>query len=376
MSQTEQNEQNKDFDMAVNHKYFTKALLYVLNFTDTKSKAIMTDMIENYESSSQPEPDYTKTKKHKAHMALQKTCETIKSGFTQESEDFDQGKVIKKIYKVLTQNMDNFFPEQNTTLFQIKNEKNEVVTIIPGLDINLVLKQKFVSEEEMKLLWGNMYMMYISSANMVLATNEKKKTDKNTELLSAMRKWVSENNISEENLFVGLNATTGEYDVETMFANVNSQSQQDLSGMSTDDLLKMSGINKLFDMKELSKQLEELDEETIKKSAKDITKIIGAEGDSEIGNICDTLVQNAVSELKNSKDGNINIFEIAKTIANKVGKNMNKNQFEKTAQHFNNFMANSKDNLKNMTDENGNPIGDNILNSLNIPMQMAKMMGN
>lgn len=372
MSQTEQ---NKDFDMAVNHKYFTKALLYVLNFTDTKSKAIMSDMIENYESSSQPEPDYTKTKKHKSHMALQKTCETIKSGFTQEIEDFDQGKVIKKIYKVLTQNMDNFFPEQNTTLFQIKNEKNEVVTIIPGLDINLVLKQKFVSEEEMKLLWGNMYMMYISSANMILATNEKKKTDKNTELLSAMRKWVSENNISEENLFVGLNTTTGEYDVETMFANVNSQSQQDLSGMSTDDLLKMSGINKLFDMKNLSKHLEDLDDETIKKSAKDITKIIGAEGDSEIGNICDTLVQNAVSELKNSKDGNINIFEIAKTIANKVGKNMNKNQFEKTAQHFNNFMANSKDNLKNMTDENGNPIGDNILNSLNIPMQMAKMMG-
>jgi hypothetical protein len=367
--------QNKNFVMAVNHKYFTNSLLQILNLVEEKSNNIIADMIENYEKGAQSEPDYTKTKKYKAHITLQQTCKTIKNGFSQYSEHYDHGKVIKKIYKVLTQNLDKFFPEQDNSLFQVKNEKNELVTIIPGLDINLVLKQKFMSEENMKFLWGNLYMMYVSSASMILTLNsESKKTEKVKELLPQMRVKIVEMGVTQDNPFVGLNVETGEYDVETMFTNSDIP-QQDLSGMSTEDMLKMSGINKLFDMKELTKQLEELDDATIEKSAKDITKIIGADGDSDIGKICDTLVKNAVSELKNSKDGNIDIFGIARTVAQNVGKNMKKEDFEKTANHFNNFMANSQENFKNMKDENGNPISENLLNSLNIPLQMAKMMG-
>ena len=56
---------------------------------------------------------------------------------------------------------------------------------------------------------------------------------------------------------------------------------------------------------------------------------------------------------------------------------MKKNEFNETAAMFNNFMNNSQEAMKNMKDENGNPDpnGEQMMNALNIPMMMAKMMG-
>jgi hypothetical protein len=370
-------EQDKNFDVAVNHKFFTNSLLKILDLVENKSKEIITITQLSFDDGSQSEPDFKNTKKYKAHMNLQKTCETIKKGFTSENDDFDQGKIIKKIYKVITQNLDKFFPTPDLSLFQIKNEKNEVVTIIPGLDINLIVKGKQTMPEDLNQLWGNMYLMYISAANMINSINEHKKDGKVWDIIPKMREKVVEMGVVQDgaffNPFVGLNAETGEYDVNAMFSNV--ENMQDPSGVSMDDMLKLSGMDKLFNMKELSKQLKDIKEEDINEATKNITKLIGAEGDSDINEICDELVKNVVYDLQKNPEGNFNMFDIAKSVADRVGGKMKKDKFNKTAAHFNNFMNNSQDNLKDLKDEDGNPIGEKLMNTLNIPLQMAKMMG-
>jgi hypothetical protein len=370
-------EQNKNFDVAVNHKFFTNSLLKILEIVEKKSQEIIVATQESFDNGSQAEPDFKKTKKYKAHMKLQETCVTIRNGFVGDDENFDKGKIIKKIYKVLTQNLDKFYPTPDTSLFQIKNEKDEVVTIIPGLDINLIVKGKQTTPEDMNQLWGNMYMMYISATSMITSVNEHKKDGKVWEIIPKMREKVVEMGITQDgaffNPFVGLNVETGEYDVNTMFANV--ENMQDPSGISMENMLQMSGMDKLFNMKELSKQLKDIKEEDINEATKNITKLIGADGDTEVNAVCDDLVKNVVAELQKNPDGNFNMFDIAKSVADRVGGRMKKDQMKKTAAHLDNFMNNSHENLKDLKDENGNPIGEKLMNTLNIPLQLAKMMG-
>jgi hypothetical protein len=370
-------EQTKNFDVAVNHKYFTNSLLKLIELIDNKSIQIV-DMLKNsFENGEQSETDFKNTKKYKAHMKLQETCKIIKNGFSTQDDSFDQGKIIKKVYKVLTSNLDKFFPNADISLFQIKNDNGEVVTIIPGLDINLIIKNKQITEDDMKQIWGNLYMMYISSANMISSINENKKNEQVKEIIPKMREKVVEMGLVQNggffNPFIGLNVETGEYDVQKMFSNVEIKNPTE--GSSMEDMLKMTGVEKLFNVDELRKQLKDIKEEDMAEATKNITKLIGAEGDKDVNEICDDLVKNVVQDLQNDTGSTINIFDIAKSVADRVGNNMKRDKFNKTADHFNKFMNNSQNNLKDLKDENGNPIGEKLMNSLNIPLQLAKMMG-
>lgn len=373
----ENTEQSKNFDIAVNHKFFTNSLFKILDLVCNKSVMIIQQLEENYNNDAQTELNVKNTNKYKAHMKLQETSKFIKDGFgLNQNTNFDEGKIIKKIYKVLTANLDKLYPEPSVQLFQLKNENNEVVTFIPGLDINLVVKNKMFDDNDLKQLWGNIYMVYISSANMVSVIN-KKKNAQVCKIIPKMREKVLEYGVCDEkgglffNPFVGLNVETGEYDVNSMFANTDNLNNN--NDVNVDNLLKMSGVDKLFNIDQLSSQIRDIKEEDITEATNNITKLIGAEGDSDINEICSELVQNVVQDLKSTTNngGQLNMFEIAQSVASRIGGKMKPDKFNKTANHFQNFMNNSQNNLKNLKDENGNPIGEKLMGSLN----MAQMMG-
>lgn len=369
--------ENKSFNLAVNHKYFSTSLLKILDLVGKKSVEIVDNYVASFEGGEQSETDYQKTNKYKAHMKIQATCNATQDGFLNKESNYDQGKIIKKIYKTITQNLDKFYPEPDVSLFQLRNNKNETVTIIPGLDIYQVVRDKLTTPEDTKTLWAYMYMMYISATNMIIEINQHKKEGKVWNLLPDMRKKIVEWGIEQDgvifNPFVGLNIETGEYDVNDMYANV--EDMPDPTGVSMDSMLKMSGMEKLFNMDQLKSQLNDIKPEDIEEATRNITKLIGAEDDEDINEICGDLVGNVIEELQKNQNGDFDIMGIAKSVADRVGGKMQKDKYQKTAKQFNNFMNNSQDKLKELKDENGNPIGEKLMNSLNMPMMMAQMMG-
>jgi hypothetical protein len=364
----------KSFNLAVNHKYFTSSLLTILDFIENKSQEIIKIYCSSFENGEQSISNYKETNKYKAHLKIQLTCNIIKQGFSKkDNNNYDQGKIIKKIYKTITQNLDKFYPNPDISLFQLRNENNETITIIPGLDIYQVLRDKIITNEDMNKIWGYMYMMYISASEMICEIN--KKENKIHSLLPDMRKKILQYKIDQDgimfNPFIGLNQKTGEYDIDAMYAETD-----DITDPNSDPsaMLKLSGIDKLFDMNKIRDQLKDMDESEIEEVGKNISKMVGAENDNDINELCGDLIKNVVENFQNNKDGNINPFEIAQSVAQNMKGKMNEKKMEKTAKHFNNFMNNSQEQLKDLKDENGNPIGDQLLNTLNLPAMMAKML--
>ena len=375
-NKTNENKNQEEIYAGINHKYFSDALLKFIDLVETKSKEIVELTQATWDGDSQTEPDFKKTNKYKNHINLQNQCKVLRNGFSGKIKDFDQGKVIKKVYKVLTQNIDKFFPNNDIALFQLKEKDGASVTIVPGIIINLVVKN--ATEEFMNHLWGNLYLMYISAANLINYVNKNKKDEKITEIIPKMQIKVVEMGIIKQddlfNPFAGLNGETGEFNIENMFSNLENMPEGG-ANMSMDGVLKMSGIDKMFDMQELSKQLKDIKEDDINEATEKITSLIGAKGDNDVSEVCSELVKNIVNDLKNDQSGNLNMFDIAQNVAKKVGGSMKKDKFNKTASQFNKFMENSQDKLKDLKDDKGNQIGDKFMNGVNIPMQLMQLLG-
>jgi hypothetical protein len=380
------NEPSEDIDnkkevlyAEINHKYFTESLFNLLDLIEAKSKETIEVLKQNYEKDAQTEPDIKKTPKYINHTQLQSQCQAVRNGFSGKTKGFDQGKVIKKVYKVLTQHIDKFFPERDLSLFQLKDNEGVSTTIIPGIVINLIVKSKQTTQDEMEKIWGYLYLMYIAATNLINYVNENKKDEKIVELTIKMREKVVEMGIIKEyefvNPFIGLNVKTGEFNVKDLFDNIDANGDQsDMTSDMSSSVLKMSGMDKMFDMKELSKQLKDIKEDDINEATEKITNLIGAKGDSDVSEICGELVKNVVNDLQNDTSGNLNMFGIAQSVAQRVGGNMkNKDKFNKAATQVNKFMNNSENMLKDLKDDKGNPIGEKLMKTLNISQILGDM---
>jgi hypothetical protein len=370
----------KNFMIAINQKYFTVSLLEIINMVEIKSKEI--------DLSS---PNVT-NKIKKNHKRLRTCCETIKDGFipkktnediqnmqdNEDNEEYDKGKIIKKIYKILTKNIKKLYPDPQVDLFLLKNENNETVTIIPGCDIGLVIHN--FTKEELDTLWNHVYMMYISSVHMISEINNHKKTGELWEVIPKLKEKVMKSGLiigkdkKTFNPFIGLYQMqeSGDYDVNKMFTNVEELKTVSGEGMTIEDVFKMIGIDNMININLLNEQLKNCKEEDINDATDNITKLLGAEADDDVKDVCHTLVKEIVSDLK--INGLTSMLDTAKSISEKVGKNMDEEKMNKTAGKLSDLMANGEEKLKDMKDENGVNIGQQIFDKLKIPMQLARAM--
>lgn len=371
MSESNNNEE-KNLNIAVNHKYFTTSLLEILNMVKSKSEELNLNNLD--------QNDKQQKKLFNGHTKLRNACDELKKGFT-DSVDYDQGRIIKKIYKVITQYLDNLYPNPSKDLFSIKNKENATVTIIPGLDIQLVTKM--MDDDEMKKLWDYMYMLYISSVVMITEINSHKKDGKVWEVLPKMNDLLIKSGKYEFNPFIGVNTlgktsddknVTSNYSMETMFENVEDYEKP--TGPSIEDMFDLAGVDKMIDLKQLNEQLKNVKREDIEDATKNITKLLGAEDDPDVKETVQTLVGGIVDDLKtNPADGIKGMVKVAKEVAEKYGKKIDKSKMEKTASQLGDFLKNGEKNLKNMKDEHGNPIGEQLMESLKGPLEMAQMSG-
>lgn len=362
---TQKENEAKKLKIMTHHKYFTASFIEIINIILAKSNEVDINVIG------------INMKLCNSHTKLRVACNDLINGFVNDDQ-YDQGRIIKKIYKVITMHIDNFYPTPSKSLFTLKNENGAVITIIPGLDINLVAN--IMDEKEMDNLWDYMYVMYISSVSIISLINEHKK-GKVFDLIPQMRERVIKSGVLHKNLelsnpFFGLNSdsTTEQYNVDAMFSNVDEI--QAPSGDIMDDLFKMSGVDKLVDISQLNEQLKNVKQEDINEATRSITKLLGAEHDKDVSEVCSTLVEGIVEDLQANADKGIQgMFETAKTVSKRMSGQIDRVKMGKTVDKLASFMKDGESNLKNMKDDKGNPIGEKLMNSLKGPLEMAQRLG-
>jgi hypothetical protein len=356
----------RNFNILINNKHFVTSMVEILDLLTIKSSELDLNSLDLNVKQN--------IRSFKDHTRLRKSCAALKYNFTSQTPEhgFTEAPIIKKIYRTLTQNLSKFFPEPSTELFCLHDDNGAVVTIIPSIDMGLVTKN--MSPEELNTLWGYLYMLYISSVGMILEANEHKKEGKVWDILPSMREKVVKMGLMKDgkifNPFIGLQVESGNYNIETMFENVEKSTP---SGPNIEDMLKLTGVDKLIDIGNLKEQLNNVKQEDINDATKNITKLLGAEDDQDINDVCSTLVEGIVAKLQSNPDGGIkNLFEITGEITKTMGDKLDKDKMAKTATKLFSFLQNGESNLRNMTDDKGNPIGEKIMKSLEIPLKFAQ----
>lgn len=357
-------ETNKNLNMVINHHTFTVSLMEIIN--------LILDKINSKKLNEL----------NKSYVKLQESCELLRDGF--KADDFDQGKIIKKVFKTLCKYTE-YLVEQNTKLFYEKNEENKIITSIPGVNIGLIVPH--LDPQELTHLWGHIYMIFVSSAKMILSINKHDKMELTIKTVKILQEKITLMGLTTGkdkktfNPYIGFtdDITTSTdliqlgHDVETPSEITNENFTELLMGKLGSSQLAGLGLDKLVDLNKLNTQLQDIKQSDIDDATTNIATMLGASDDADVKDICGELVNNIVSDLK--KNGIKNIFDTAKSVSSSLGNKLDRNKMKKTAQHLGNFMKNSEANLKTMKDDNGNPIiNDNLMQTITNSLKMFQSM--
>lgn len=357
MDKVNNDDTKQNLELLINHHTFVISFIELINLVNNKSIELIQQSVDNA----------------KSHERLQSTCCNLLANFQKnEDNDFDEGKIIKKIYKTISKNLDKLVNTENDKssieLFFIRNEEHKLVTIIPGVELSLVVKE--FNEEELNILWGHLYILFISAAKMLSLKNDHKKTSKVWEIIPILQERVAKMGLTigkdkkTFNPYIGFNDGNSNVDIDNLFNGV--EIAQDPSTLS---IMENLGIEKLLDINKLSDQLKNCSEEDIESATQQIASMLGSD-DSDVKDVCGTLVSGIVKDIK--ENGLKSMSKTAESVAQKVKHTMDKKKMEKTANQLSNFIDKGQEELKNMKDEKGNPIGANILKNLGASMNFIK----
>jgi len=135
-------------------------------------------------------------------------------------------------------------------------------------------------------------------------------------------------------------------------------------------------LNKILPFDKINEQLKNIGEEDMTEATNHITNLLGADDNEDVKDVCDDLIKNIVGEIQNNGGDISNMFDIAKKVTDKIGNSIDKDKMQKTASKLSDFLNNGESMLKNMKDENGNAVGEDIMNQMKGPLEMMKNMEN
>ena len=275
----------------------------------------------------------------------------------------DQVKIIKKCFYVLKDNLE-LIKSKSPDLFKVRNELNKITTIIPGVNINLLYE--FLDEPEQKLLWTNIYTLFISSVSMVYAnTPESRHKVEITEMVEYCRKDIASSS-SITNVFMGLCTNNAEINMDSLMSNdIIIPGTEANSG-----LLGSLGIDKLMNLNNLSEEIKKFSDDDVTETVNTLGELLG--NDSDVKDVCATMVKSVIDDLK--VNGIENMFDIAQRVSSKLGGLIDPAKMAKTAHKMGDLMTNNSDKIKELKDENGNPIGDQFLKQFQSTLDAAKRM--
>lgn len=289
---------------------------------------------------------------------------------------FDFQKILRKIFDVLkTEESTQMVKESNATLFDLRNEQDKIVSILPG--INIRLAYVLLDEQDRIYFWQYFHLMTLSTFNIFLDNNPRKVASMQhvMEMIRDIGGSLEKTGIMVDdkifNPYLGLGSSGEKYGMEDMFSNtVQLQTGEQLS---LEAVLSTLGLGNLIDEKELNSKLGSLKESDLETATDQIVNILGANSDPNTRQVCGKLVRNIVEELK--INGIANVGNVLKAVAEKSKSEIKVSDMRNTMGYVQSFMNDGEDKLKNMKDENGNPIGEQVLKTISTPMAMMKAMG-
>lgn len=294
----------------------------------------------------------------------------------ENEEEFDYTRFIKKAFTTLrSKEQCRQLVEKDVELFSLRDENNKIVTILPGLDLRFGFR--FLDEKERVLFWQYMYLFSSSVFNMIKAGNESR-FDKYVHIKETMETVEAEMaktgiafNNQVFNPFIGVGDSVQNYSVNEMFTEGELPKQHQVS---IESVLSMLNINKIFDEQKLNDQLKNIGDNQINEATEHIVKLLDAGENPEIKEVCNMLIQDIVENFK--ENGISNIGETLRKVAQNAKTNITIDKMKRTAESMKHFMANSQEKIKDMKDENGNPIGQKMMNTMAVPLSMMNIGNN
>jgi hypothetical protein len=172
------------------------------------------------------------------------------------------------------------------------------------------------------------------------------------------------------NVFMGLNNDDTAGDI-----NMDALMSKDIMIPGTDanaGFLNTLGLGNLMNLGSLSDEIKKFSDDDVEDTVNTLGEMLG--NDSDVKDVCSTMVKTVIDDLK--MNGVENIFDIAQRVSSKLGGVISHEKMAKTAFKMGDLMENNKDKLKDLKDENGNPIGENLFKQFQSTFDMAKKFSN
>lgn len=292
----------------------------------------------------------------------------------QNSEDFNSTRFVKKAFNALrTVESCNYLKNKDGKLFSMRDENKRIVTIISGIDMRI--GYRLLDEKQMEQFWQYVYLFSSSVYNMIKNVNVIKFNNQShiNDTLQYVERELAKTGVVFNDMvfnpFIGIGETKEEYSLNDMFTDGTLPKEHK---MSIDSVLNMLGVDKMIDENKLDEQLKDIGQDQVNEATEKIATLLGAENNTEIKEVCETLIQDIVLNLKENGINNIGAT-LQKVAQNARGK-IELSKMQKTAESMKNFMTRSQEQVKDLKDENGNLIGEELLNKLSLPMSMLNNM--
>ena len=292
----------------------------------------------------------------------------------QNTDDFNSTRFVKKAYNALhTVDGCNYLKAKDANLLSMRDENKRIVTIISGIDMRI--GYRLLNKQQLEQFWQYIYLFTSSVYNMIKQANIIKFNNKPHVIatLQYIENELTKTGVIFNNMifnpFIGIGENKEQYSLNEMFTGKELPKEHK---MSIDNVLNMMGVNKMLDEHKLNEQLKDIGQEQVNEATEKIASLLGAENNTEIKEVCETLIQDIVVNLRENGIGNIG--ETLQKVAQNARGKIDIGKMQKTAESMKNFMANSQERVKDLKDEHGNPIGEELLNNLSMPMNMLNNM--
>ena len=301
------------------------------------------------------------------HEKFRQTCDDIIAEYQSTSIDesgVDHVKIIKKVFYVLKDNVE-LIKTKNSNLFTIRNRENKITTIIPGLNINLIYS--YLSDEQQNELWTQIYIMFVSTVTMVYAnTSETRHKQHVLDAVDYCKKELAKSSNPMINVFMGLGNSDKDLNLESLM-------NKDIMIPGTEanaGLLGSLGVDKLMNLDNLSNEIKNFTENDVNETIDTLGGLLG--NDTDVKDVCTTMVKTVINDLKTN--GIENIFDVAKRVSSQLAGKIEPNKMAKTANKMTDLMSKNSDKLKDLKDDNGNPIGEQLFSKFKETIDMANKM--
>jgi hypothetical protein len=355
LTEEEKEKETNNKLLFINQSYFVYSVMTLVKLLKEVSNKLVDD-------NSIPE------NKKIVHEKFRQTCDNIiaeyQSSTSLDDSSVDHVKIIKKVFYVLKDNIE-LIKNKDAALFTVRNSEKKITTIIPGLNINLIYS--YLTEEQQKEVWTQIYTMFVSTVTMVYANTSKSRHKKNVlDTVEYCKKELAKSSNPMLNVFMGIGNSESGLDLEALM-------NKDIMIPGTEantGLLGSLGVDKLMNLENLSDEIKNFTENDVNETIDTLGGLLG--NDSDVKDVCSTMVKTVISDLK--QNGIENIFDVAKRVSSQLSGLIDPNKMAKTANKMTDLMASNSDKIKDLKDDNGNPIGEQLFNQFKQTMDMANKL--